>query len=297
MDEIKGVTKNDLLKLKHSKPVPIVAHSMEVVVPVVYSTRVKEFMKREGMKVPLSPEQLSGLKKKARETEGEPDPSYAVGGIVKSRAKERKRLVKGLIPSDLLSKKRKRAAKVKAPGKRLKDSDLKKPSNVKQVVNISLQKIMRTPSTRAKPASNLPIRPGASIAPTTTEPYYQRLVTPTMPPNTTVPGTAPVTTSNVAPVSSLVKEVGEPIKQGDLGLVKDAAVQTNVLRKRPLVAPVINPYTVLKTSNFGKEAAEKSKTFKMMGEQPPPGMKRGPEGTPVRKVGKPPSILSSILKK
>ena len=293
MDEIKCVTKNDLLKLKHSKPVPITAHSMEVIVPVVYSTRVKEFMKREGMKVPLSPEQLAGLKKKARETEGEPDPSYAIGGTVKSRAKERKRLVKGIIPSDLLSKKRKRAAKVKAPGKRLKEGDLKKPSNVKQVVNISLHKIMRTPSTRAKPASNLPIRSGASIAPTGVEPYYQRLVTPPMPSNTTLPGAAPVTTtSNVGAVSSLVKEVGEPLKEGDLGLVKDAAVQANVLRKRPLVAPVINPYTVLKTSNIGKEAAEKSKTFKMMGEQPPPGMKRGPEGTPVRKVGKPPLILS-----
>lgn len=241
MDEIKGVTKNDLLKLKHSKPVPIVAHSGELIIPVAYSSRVKEFIKKEGMKIPLSPEQLAGLKKKARETEGEPDPSYAVGGTVKSRAKERKRLVKGIIPSDLLSKKRKRASKVKAPGKRLKEGDLKKPSNVKQVVNISLHKIMRTPSTRAKPASNLPIRPGASIAPTGVEPYYQRLVTPPMPSNTTLPGTAPVTTSNVAAVSSLVKEVGEPLKEGDLGLVKDAAVQTNILRKKPAVASVISP--------------------------------------------------------
>lgn len=227
MDKLNGVTKNDLLKLKHSKPVPIIAHSMEVVVPVVYSTRVKEFMKREGMKVPLSPEQLSGLKKKARETEGEPDPSYAIGGTVKSRAKERKRLVKGIIPSDLLSKNRKRAAKVKAPGKRLKEGDLKKPSNVKQVVNISLHKIMRTPSTRAKPASNLPIRPGASIAPTGVEPYYQRLVTPPMPSNTTVPGAAPV-----EPVASLVKPASLPTTVRDADF--DLARTMDILKKSRL---------------------------------------------------------------
>jgi hypothetical protein len=285
MDEIKGVTKNDLLKLKYSKPVPIIAHSSEIVIPAVYSTRVKEFIKKEGMKIPLSPEQLAGLKKKARETDGQPDQSLAVGGTV--RAKERKRLVKGIIPSEPLKRKRKRAAKVVAPGKRLKDVDLKKPSNVKQVVNVNVTRLMRTPSSRAKPASNLPIRPGASIAPTTTEPYYQRLTTPAPPPNTTVP----VTTSSVGTQSSLVKEIGEPLKQGDLGLVKDAAVQTNVLRKRPLVAPQISPYSIIKQSNVAKEAAEKSKTFKMMGEAPPPGMKRDDRGFPTRKVGRPPSIL------
>jgi len=291
MDEIKGVTKNDLLKLKHSKAVPIIAHSSEVVVPVVYASRVKEFMKREGMKVPLSPEQLAGLKKKARETDGQPDQSLAVGGTV--RAKERKRLVKGIIPSDLPKKKRKRATKVIAPGKRLKDSDLKKPPNVKQVVNVNVTRLMRTPSTRAKPASNLPIRPGASIAATTTEPYYQRLMTPTMPPNTTAPGAVPVATvaSNVAPVSSLVKEIGEPLKEGDLRLVKDAAVQTNVLRKRPTAVQEVTPFSILKKSNVAKEAAEKSKTFKMMGEAPPPGMRRDDRGIPVRKVGRPSSQI------
>jgi hypothetical protein len=239
------------------------------------------------MKIPLSPEQLAGLKKKARETEGVPDQSLAVGGTIKSRAKERKRLVKGIIPSEPLKRKRKRAAKVVAPGKRLKDIDLKKPSNVKQIVNVNVTRLMRTPSSRAKPASNLPIRPGASIAPTTTEPYYQRLMTPAPPQNTT----APVTTSSVGTQSSLVKEIGEPLKEGDLGLVKDAAVQTNVLRKRPLVAPQISPFSILKQSNVAKEAAQKSRTFRMMGQAPPPGMRRDDTGTPIRKVGRPSSLL------
>jgi hypothetical protein len=150
---LNGVTKNDLLKLKNSKAVPITAHSHEVVVPVVYATRVKQFMKREGMRVPLEPEELSALKKKARDTEGTMDASMAVGGTIKPKKKKSKKEVK-------------------------KGTVIKK-GNIKQVVNIKLgSRVIRTPSTRAKVLGkeNIPIRPGVSSYPMTTEPAYSRMI-------------------------------------------------------------------------------------------------------------------------
>lgn len=154
---LKGVTKNDLLKLKGSKPVPITAHSNEVVVPVVYATRVKQFMKKEGMSVPLSPEQLSTLKSKARDTVGTMDASYAVGGSIKSKK-----------------------AKAKAKAKKT-ISKIKTTGNIKQIVNIKLgekAKIIRRPSVRAKAVGkeNIPIRPGVSTYPMGTEPAYSRMI-------------------------------------------------------------------------------------------------------------------------
>jgi hypothetical protein len=121
---LNGVSKNDLLKLKHSKPVPIIAHSSEVVVPVVYATRVKEFMKKEGMKVPLAPEELKTLKQVAHKMEGTPEP-YAKGGTIKL--------------------KKVRAKKIKI------NKNVVKKGNIKQVVNIKLgEKVIRKPSARAK---------------------------------------------------------------------------------------------------------------------------------------------------
>ena len=40
--------KNDLRKLKDSKPVPITAHTHEVIVPVVYSGLVNTFLKKKS---------------------------------------------------------------------------------------------------------------------------------------------------------------------------------------------------------------------------------------------------------
>ena len=54
--------KEDLAKLKDSKPVPIIAHSHEVIVPVVYSGLVNKFLEKKGIKLPLTHHQLAELK-------------------------------------------------------------------------------------------------------------------------------------------------------------------------------------------------------------------------------------------
>jgi hypothetical protein len=203
---LKGVTKNDLLKLKGSKPVPITAHSNEVVVPVVYATRVKQFMKKEGMSVPLSPEQLSTLKSKARDTVGTMDSSYAVGGSIKL--------------------KKVRAKKIKI------NRNVVKKGNIKQVVNIKLgDRVIRRPSVRAKAIGkeNIPIRAGVSTYPISTEPAYSRMI----PSTGTITNVPLPTTTNVAEVSSLVKPASLPttVKL----TVADVLRGSNVARQAALV--------------------------------------------------------------
>jgi hypothetical protein len=65
---------DDLFKLKHSKPVPIIAHTNEIVVPVVYASMVKKFLDEKGVSLPLTHKQLSEMKHEAQ--------SLATGGIV-----------------------------------------------------------------------------------------------------------------------------------------------------------------------------------------------------------------------
>jgi hypothetical protein len=64
------ITKNDLLKLKDSKAVPITAHSHEVIVPVVFASKVNKFLEKEGIKLPLTHHQLAEYKKKAAKLKG-----------------------------------------------------------------------------------------------------------------------------------------------------------------------------------------------------------------------------------
>lgn len=196
-----GVSKNDLLKLKHSKPVPIIAHSSEVVVPVVYATRVKEFMKKEGMKVPLAPEELKTLKQVARKMDGTPEP-YAKGGTIKI--------------------KKVRAKKIKI------NKDVVKKGNIKQVVNIKLgekAKIIRRPSARAKAIGkeNIPIRPGVSTYPMSTEPSYSRMI-PSTGATTNIP--LPTTASNIPSAQPLAKPEAMPttVKPSTLDVLKRADI-------------------------------------------------------------------------
>jgi hypothetical protein len=67
----KNISKKDLLKLKDSKPIPITAHSFEIVIPVCYTSKVKKFLDKEGIKLPLSKEKLAKLRKIAKNTKGE----------------------------------------------------------------------------------------------------------------------------------------------------------------------------------------------------------------------------------
>ena len=80
--------KEDLLKLKASKPVPIIAHSGEVIVPVVYSGMVKKYLEGKGVTLPLTHHQLADMKREAKAIGVESDrPAYARGGKVKVKAK------------------------------------------------------------------------------------------------------------------------------------------------------------------------------------------------------------------
>jgi hypothetical protein len=64
------ITKNDLLKLKDSKAVSVTCHSHEVIVPVVFASKVNKFLEKEGIKLPLTHHQLSEYKKKAAKIKG-----------------------------------------------------------------------------------------------------------------------------------------------------------------------------------------------------------------------------------
>lgn len=78
----KNVTKKGLLALKDSKPVPITAHSHEIIIPCVYTETVKKMMKAKGIELPLTPAKLAELRKIAKATPGkyEADPDEKVGG-------------------------------------------------------------------------------------------------------------------------------------------------------------------------------------------------------------------------
>lgn len=244
-----GITKNDLLKLKDSKAVPITAHSHEVVVPVVYATRVKEFMRKEGMRVPLKPEELQALEQRARNTEGKME-EYAKGGTIKA--------------------KKIRAKKVKI------NQNVVKKGNIKQVVNIKLgEKLIRRPSVRAKAIGreNIPIRPGVSSYAISNQPSYDRMI-PSTGAVTNQP--LPVAASNLATESRLAKELDKPLRPPGQDIVRPSlATQTEAEKPKYRIIAGPTPYSVLKKSNIAEEAAQKSRTFKMMGRSPPEGQIRG----------------------
>jgi len=78
----KNITKKGLLALKDSKPVPITAHSHEIIVPCVYTETVKKMMKEKGIVLPLTPAKLAELRKIAKATPGQykADPDEKAGG-------------------------------------------------------------------------------------------------------------------------------------------------------------------------------------------------------------------------
>ena len=79
-------SKADLRKLADSKAVPLIAHSHEVIVPVVYSGMVKKFLEDKGVKLPLTQAQLAEMKKEAKAV-GSKDVGHAKGGTVKQSMK------------------------------------------------------------------------------------------------------------------------------------------------------------------------------------------------------------------
>jgi hypothetical protein len=65
--------KEDLAKLKDSKPIQITAHTHECIVPVVYSGMVNRFLESKGVHLPLTHHQLADMKREAG------TPGYAKG--------------------------------------------------------------------------------------------------------------------------------------------------------------------------------------------------------------------------
>jgi hypothetical protein len=109
--------KEDLLKLKASKPVPIIAHSGEVIVPVVYSGMVKKYLEGRGVKLPLTHHQLADMKREAKAVGGEPEAkAYARGGkVTKAKATAKATQQQNVIINLGKTTKRK-VAKKKVPG-------------------------------------------------------------------------------------------------------------------------------------------------------------------------------------
>ena len=85
--------KADLAKLKDSKPVPIIAHAHEVIVPVVYSGMVNRFLEHKGIHLPLTHHQLADMKREADV------PGYAKGtkDLKKKKKKRAKKTKKNVI--------------------------------------------------------------------------------------------------------------------------------------------------------------------------------------------------------
>ena len=112
-----NITKKGLLALKDSKPVPITAHSHEIIVPCVYTETVKQFMRSKGIKLPLTPQKLAELRKIAKQTDGKYKPdaeekleSLARGGsVVHSNVKGRgHQVVNVVIGGGALGRRKKR---------------------------------------------------------------------------------------------------------------------------------------------------------------------------------------------
>ena len=86
--------KQDLNKLKHSKPIQLICHTNECVVPVVYSGLVNKFLESKGITLPLTHHQLADFKRQAgmsgyqkKETEDE----YAKGEKSLKKKKSKKK--------------------------------------------------------------------------------------------------------------------------------------------------------------------------------------------------------------
>ena len=67
---LKNTTKQGLLKLKRSHPIPITAHTGEIIIPCVYTETVQKFLDKKGIKLPLTHHQLAEFKRDAAKIHG-----------------------------------------------------------------------------------------------------------------------------------------------------------------------------------------------------------------------------------
>jgi len=121
-------TKQDLLKLKDSKPVSITAHTHECIVPVVYAGMVGEFLKKKGIELPLTHHQLADFKREAHVSGY--DKGYAKGTINLKDAN----LKNSKVTINIGEKKKKRKAKKKEKGEQ-KERERKSEPKIKQKIS------------------------------------------------------------------------------------------------------------------------------------------------------------------
>jgi hypothetical protein len=81
--------KEDLAKLKDSKPISVICHTHEAVIPVVYAGMVNRFLKSKGVELPLTHHALADMKREAG------TPGYAVGSKGLKSKKGKKKPKKG----------------------------------------------------------------------------------------------------------------------------------------------------------------------------------------------------------
>ena len=153
----KNVTKKGLLALKDSQPVPITAHSHEIIVPCVYTETVKKMMKEKGIVLPLTPAKLAELRKIAKATPGtyKADPDEKAGGTSHAKGTTNVTVnIKNVIPHGRQGMRRKRGGR--------------KGGSTK-IITSRASGLIPTPPMINQPAYNL-IRPFAANTPVGFEP-------------------------------------------------------------------------------------------------------------------------------
>ena len=134
------ISKNDLLKLRDSKPVPIIAHSHEMVIPVVYAGKVRKFLDENNIKIPLKKRELKELEDKAKYLKGTPDlEAYARGTkSLKSKIKIRKTKLSNVSKINInIGNLRKTTRRRKKAVKKTADVSEVKPTLAKPTITIT----------------------------------------------------------------------------------------------------------------------------------------------------------------
>lgn len=121
----KNITKQGLLRLKNSHPIPITAHTHEIIIPCVYTETVQKFLDKKGIKLPLTHHQLAEFKRdaakmhgKIKEDEGEDEGNSHARGTSNIKVSN----VKGPVYINTTPNKARRKRGKRAPSRKIATS-------------------------------------------------------------------------------------------------------------------------------------------------------------------------------
>lgn len=121
----KNITKQGLLRLKNSHPIPITAHTHEIIIPCVYTETVQKFLDKKGIKLPLTHHQLAEFKRdaakmhgKIKEDEGEDEGNSHARGTSNIKVSN----VKGPVYINTMPNKARRKRGKRAPSRKIATS-------------------------------------------------------------------------------------------------------------------------------------------------------------------------------